>query len=189
VVATYTYELPIGKGKKFLAGNNVFANYVFGGWGISGIQTYAAGTPLGFVTNGRLATTGDGLALSQPGLRPDVVLGISPTKHLSCHGFDPATDVFLNRAAFIDPAPFTFGNAPRLSSNARSCAASNENVSVMKWTPITEKVRLRFGVDLFNILNRRNLGGPDTNIDDLSFGRISSAGPGRTVQLHMKLAW
>lgn len=189
LVATYTYELPVGKGKKFLNGDNVFTKSVFGGWAISGIQTYTAGAPLGFSTNGRLPTTGDGLALNQPGLRPDVVPGVSPTKHLSCNGFDPATDLFLNRTAFIDPPPFRFGDAPRLSSNARACTASNENISIMKWTSIRESVRLRFGVDLFNVFNRRNLGGPDTNIDNLSFGRISSAGPGRTVQLHMKLAW
>jgi hypothetical protein len=60
----------------------------------------------------------------------------------------------------------------------------------MKHVPITEsRIDLRFGADFFNILNRRNLGNPATNIDNLNFGKISSAGPGRTVQLHMKLFW
>jgi hypothetical protein len=190
LVASYLYELPVGTGKRFLHGNDVFSKYVLGGWSLAGVHTYNAGTPLGFTTNGRLPTTGDGLSLSNPTVRPNVVSGVSPRTSLSCGGgFDPAKDLYLNRAAFADPAPFTFGNAPRLSSSARTCAYSNENISLLKRTPIKERIDLEFGADFFNIFNRKHFGGPDANVDNSSFGRISSAGPGRTAQLHMKFRW
>jgi hypothetical protein len=190
LVASYLYELPVGTGRKFLHGNDVFSKYVLGGWSLAGVHTYNAGTPLGFTTNGRLPTTGDGLSNSYPTVRPDVVSGVSPLTGISCGGtFDPATAIYLNRVAFTDPAPFTFGNAPRLSSNARACASFNENMYLLKRTPIKERANVEFGFDVFNVFNRRHFGAPDANIDDSSFGVISSAGPGRSAQLHLKLLW
>jgi len=44
-VASYTYELPFGAGKKFLSGKDVFSRYVAGGWSLSGIHTYRLGLP------------------------------------------------------------------------------------------------------------------------------------------------
>jgi hypothetical protein len=103
---------------------------------------------------------------------------------------DPARDLYLNRAAFTNPAPLTFGNAARLLSDVRGCASSNENFSLMKHTPLLEnRLSVRLGADFFNVLNRRAFGNPASNIDNLNFGQISSAGPGRTVQLHFRLSW
>jgi len=190
VVASYVYQLPIGTGRQYLHGNDIVSKYVLGGWSIAGVHSYDAGTPLGFSTTGRLPTTGDSILNVATVLRPDVVSGVSPTTGIGCGGsFDPATSLLLNRAAFTDPAPFTFGTAPRLSSNARSCASFNENISLLKRTPIKERSNLELGFDVFNVFNRRHFGGPDSNIDDASFGQVSSAGPGRTAQLHLKLLW
>ena len=73
LVISYAYELPFGPGKRFLSGQDVFSKHVLGGWTISGIQKYTSGAPLGIITNGRLPTTGDTLALTNPTLRPDRV--------------------------------------------------------------------------------------------------------------------
>ena len=190
LVASYVYELPVGTGKKFLHGNDVFSRYLLGGWALSGVHNYNEGTPLGFTTSVRLPTTGDSLASTNPTVRPDEVSGASPLSGISCGGsFDPATDNYLNRSAFTDPAPFTFGNAPRLSSNARACAYFNENFALLKRVPIKEHAKLEFGFDVFNAFNRRQFGGPDTNIDDSSFGVISGSGPGRSAQVHAKIIW
>jgi hypothetical protein len=190
VVASYTYELPFGAGKRFANGTDVLSRYVVGGWAISGIHTYRAGTPIAVSTNLRLPTTGDSLALSQPTLRPDVIPGVDVRTGLNCNGFNPATDVFLNRAAFADPAPYTFGNAPRTLPNVRGCAYSDEDVSLLKSFPvIKDRINVRFGADFFNILNRKHFGAPATNIDNADFGTISSAGPARVMQLNLKILW
>ncbi len=190
VVASYTYELPFGYGKKFASGNDVFSRYVLGGWTISGIHTYRAGTPIGVSTNLRLPTTGDSLAQSQPTLRPDVIPGVAVRTGLSCSGFNPATDLYLNRAAFTDPAPYSFGNAPRTLPTVRGCAYSDEDVSLLKSFPtFKERIVVRLGADFFNIFNRKHFGGPATNIDNANFGTISSAGPPRIMQLNFKILW
>jgi len=190
VVASYTYELPFGPGKKLLNSNNAFNRFVAGGWALSGIQTYRTGTPLGVVTSTVLPTTNDSLSLSGTPVRPNMVNGVDPLGSISCSNFNPQTDLYLNRAAFTAPAPFTFGNAPRELSNARACPTLEEDISVMKYVPLREnRLNLRFGADAFNVLNRRKFGGPDTNFNDPGFGTISGAGPGRVLQLQFKILW
>ena len=191
VVASYTFELPFGTGKRFANGKGVMNKYVLSGWSISGIHTYRNGGFLSMTTNGRLPTTGDSVALSQPTLRPDIVPGVNPLTGQGCQGFDPATGIYLNRAAFADPAPLTFGNAPRVLGNVRGCPTLNEDMSLMKNLPLKGEGRivLRMGADFFNVFNRHNFSNPSTNIDDPGFGRISSSGPGRTGQLFVKVIW
>ncbi|HZU25520.1 MAG TPA: TonB-dependent receptor, partial [Bryobacteraceae bacterium] len=47
LVISYIYELPVGKGKKFL-NHGGFVNAVLGGWAVSGIHTYHSGQPFSF---------------------------------------------------------------------------------------------------------------------------------------------
>jgi len=190
VVASYTYELPFGPGKRLLSSPNVFTRYVIGGWTISGINTYKDGTPLGVITSEVLPTTNDSLSESGTSVRPNMVAGANPRTGINCSSFNPQSELYLNSAAFTIPAPFTFGNAPRELSNARACPTMDEDISLLKFVPIREnRVTLRFGADAFNLFNRRNLGAPDTNLNDPGFGTISSAGPGRVLQLQVKVLW
>jgi hypothetical protein len=173
-----------------IVGARSHAIYILSGWSTSGILTYRQGGFLGVTTSGRLPTTGDSVALSQPTLRPDWIIGVDPRTSMGCQGFDPATDNYLNRAAFANPAPLTFGNAPRVLGNVRGCPTLNEDMSLTKNIALWEgRVNLRFGADFFNVFNRHNFSNPDTNIDDPGFGRISSASDGRTGELVMKVIW
>lgn len=190
VVASYTYELPFGPGRKLVNSNNAVARYVVGGWALSGINTYKNGTPLSVITSTVLPTTNDSLAESGTSVRPNVVTGVSPLTGIGCSSFNPQTNLYLNKAAFTAPAPFTFGNAPRELSDARTCPHLDEDISLMKYLPLKEnRVNLRFGADAFNLFNRRNFGSPDTNFNDPGFGTIASAGPGRVLQVQFKLLW
>lgn len=50
-VLSYIYELPVGKGKRFLNKGGV-TDKVLGGWQIGGVQRYQSGQPLSFGCNG-----------------------------------------------------------------------------------------------------------------------------------------
>ncbi len=190
VVASYTYDLPFGKGRRFANSDNAIHKYVLSGWSISGIHRYQSGGFMGVTTNGRLPTTGDSVALSQPTLRPDRVSGVNPRTGTGCQGFDPAVDFYLSPAAFSHPAPLTFGNSARILGNVRGCPTLNEDISLMKALPLREnRIAIRFGADFFNVLNRHNFTNPNANLDSPSFGRISASGPGRTGQLFVKVIW
>ena len=47
-VVSYLYELPVGKGKKFLDSTPRAVNAVVAGWRISGVQRYLQGQPISF---------------------------------------------------------------------------------------------------------------------------------------------
>jgi hypothetical protein len=61
------------------------------------------------------------------------------------------------------------------------------DVSLRKEFSATERIKIRFQADMFNLLNRANFRGLDTNVSDRAFGSISAAGPPRNVQLGIKL--
>jgi hypothetical protein len=178
--AGYAYDLPFGSAKRFKTGQKLFDKYVLGNWITSGIVTLQNGAPLAI-----------GTQLSLPGIgpiRPDVVSSTLYGQH-SRGSFDPATDVYLNAAAFAPPAPFSFGNAPRQFSQIRSFGTVDWDAVLQKSIPIHERLRFALKAEFFNVLNSVNFGAPDTNINSPTFGRIFSANPARTGQISGTVYW
>ena len=56
---------------------------------------------------------------------------------------------------------------------------------------IREPVRVQFRSEFFNAFNQVNFNNPDTTVVDLgdTFGRITSAQPGRVIQFALKILW
>jgi len=52
---------------------------------------------------------------------------------------------------------------------------------------ITEHTGLQFRSEAFNLLNRPTFGNPDRFLNSNTFGQLVSAGPGRILQLGLKL--
>jgi hypothetical protein len=61
------------------------------------------------------------------------------------------------------------------------------DASLRKEFRATERLKVRFQGDLFNVLNRANFRGLDTSATDRAFGSISAAGPARNVQLGLRM--
>jgi hypothetical protein len=179
VVMAFNYELPIGPGKPI--GNVSGAvGKIIGGWQVNGILNYQTGEPIGVGVNNTLP-------LFNSRNLPNVVPGVDPIA-ADKSTFDPAKDVLLNRAAFAEPAPFTFGNAASVLPNARTFSLFNEDFGIMKRTFITETANLEFRFEMFNAFNRVRFGGPATNLSDpFNFGRVTSqANQPRTAQFALK---
>jgi hypothetical protein len=179
-VTSYTYELPFGAGKAFQTLNKLLDKYVLGGWEVSGIWTVENGTPLAVSTETTLTGAG--------AVRANVV----GTELYSAHSrssFDPAADLYINKASFAVPAPFTFGGGPRLYSQLRSFGVINWNAGAEKKFPLRENVRLMLRAEFFNVLNTVNFNSPQTDLQNLSFGKITSAAGPRTGQLSLTLFW
>jgi hypothetical protein len=179
---SYSYELPFGPGRRFLNGTNPVLKQIVGGWQIAGIHNYYSGFPVTVTSRATLP----GIGNAYP-----VRVGSAPiSTGQGCADYDPNNPLknrVLNPAGFAAPAPFTFGNT-RVLPSTRACGYLNESVSVLKNFTITESVRLRFGAEIFNLLNRHQWMGiqADVNNPD-AFGRYSSASDPRTIQLELKL--
>lgn len=178
VVLAYSYELPVGKGRKFLANANGLTQSVLGGWKISAIHNYQSGYPLR--VNSNLS-----LGIFSGGERANYVGG--PMKNPAYTG-DPNTAPYINLSAFQRPAPFTFGNSGLNLPWLRSPATLEEDVTLGKDFPLfKEGQRLEFKASAFNIGNRVRFGGINTTVEDQNFGKLTSQqNRAREVQLSLR---
>ena len=175
LVVSYIYELPMGKGKRFLDKGGV-VNAIAGGWQINGLTTFQSGTPVE-VYGGNSSGTFAGQQ------RPNWS-GKNPTLH------GPVTErlnKYFDTSQFTYNDPFTFGNAPRLMPNLFQPGVDNWNMSVFKITDIRETLKIEFRAEAFNTFNRVQFGPPDTTINNSTFGQITwQQNSPRTLQLGLR---
>ncbi len=184
LVVHYNYELPFGKGKQFGTDWNGPMNAVLGGWQLSGILTAHTGLPISI---NPASNNSGGFGFNQ---RPNLVPGTSPVPQ------NQSINNWINAAAFTQPAPFTFGDAPRFLSDLRAPHYFNWDMSLQKWWKFTETKRFQFRFELFNAFNHPNFFSPDSNLGDFNpiaannnFGRITGAYPARSLQFAGKFYW
>jgi hypothetical protein len=172
-VLSYVYELPVGKGKKLGGGMNKVANAVIGGWQTSGIATFKGGFPLR-INVGNLNEFGIGQNVNVVG---------------DYHVSNQTMAQWFNPAAFVQAPKWTLGNAPRYFSDLRAPGYNNWDMSIQKYFPIHEEVRLQFRLDMFNAFNHVNFYKPDTNFGSGGIGTLNAAWGPRQMQAALKLYW
>jgi hypothetical protein len=180
-IASFTYELPFGTGKPLRTGSNFVDKYVIGGWKTSEVVTVQNGTPLGITTELTLAAIG--------AVRANVVPGGQLYGQHDRSTFDPAANLYLNKAAFSAPAAFTFGDSPRLFSQLRGFGTISVNAALLKSFAITERVRFTLRPEFFNLLNNVNFSSPTVDVNSTAFGKITAAGSSRMGQVSATLSW
>ena len=186
VSATFVYQLPFGKGHR-LDGGSRAARTIIGGWQVSGIVTYAGGAPLTFSGT----CTGGGIidAVCYPNYAPG--FSGSVWQNGTPGTGNITTTAYLNKAAFVDPTPYTVGNTPR-SAPYVLFAPHNADIdlSVRREFQVHERVRISFQADAFNVNNAVHFAAPGTNIDSASFGIFSSmANSPRKLQFGARISF
>ena len=175
------YELPFGRGKRFLA--HGIANQVLGGWRLGAVQTYASGTPIGLTQN-------NPLPIFNGQDRPTITTYSGWRATTKGGSFDPNADNFFNKAVFPTQSTYLFGNSTRYNPLLRTFPGFNEDVSLGKSFNLTESKHLDFRAEGFNLLNRTVFGNPDSNLNSKTFGVVNSqANSPRQMQMALKLYW
>ena len=208
LVASFFYELPVGRGKRWINQGGV-TDRVLGGWYAATILSYSSGQPTEVYgpCNG---TAGDVLFAGchfTGAARVNIVPGVPETNKSN---FNPMTTPFWNPAAFAEPAPLTFGNEPRSLSAARGFGNRNEDFTLGKKTRLFgERAVVDFRAEFFNIFNRHiyqavsgspqlnspfiPLGAPGCSGSGVhfacGFGAITNASGPRTIQFALKIAY
>ncbi|MDQ2842556.1 MAG: hypothetical protein M3Y72_16240, partial [Acidobacteriota bacterium] len=188
-LVSYVYELPVGKGKKFLDKGG-FVNAVVGGWSIGANQTYQAGLPLtvdnyqwnsgSFTPVGNVCSVNCG--------RPNVVSGVDANGISANGSFVYGVSRRFNSAAFTEAPNFTFGNAPR-ELNVREFATLNEDLTASKAFSVGERLKATLRMDFFNAFNRHRFTGFNENVGDPNFGLASNAIGQRLLQANLKFVF
>jgi hypothetical protein len=192
-VANATYALPVGQGKRFLAGIHGLGNAAVSGWTVNSIVTLQGGFPFSPQLSYNPSNNGDTRNPVRPFLDPTfpgpVILG-NPNKW-----FDPKA--FL-APAFATPADQKanggfYGNVGRDTLIGPGLATWD--FSALKDTRIRERLNLQFRAEIFNLLNRANFNLPNAVVFTPSgvsptAGRITSTSTtSRQVQFGLKLLW
>jgi outer membrane receptor protein involved in Fe transport len=151
--------------------------HISGGWQVSGIFRANTGLP-------ETATQSS----SRPGDRTDYVGGAVVLPNYR------KTLQYLNRDAFqliplgtASGAPIRPGNAGR--GLFRVPGQWNLDLSVSKYVPIHERVRMQIRADMFNALNHTNLTGLRTSRNDSFFGQLLNTRGARIIQVGASLSF
>jgi hypothetical protein len=172
----FTWDIAQGKWQNWSSAKKA----LLGGWNLSGVLRYESGRPLRIFMANDMA----GL-LFNTRKRPnrtgaDAVIGGGD--------FDPTTDNYFNKAAWQDPGPLTFGNAPRADGSVRGFPVYNEDLTISKSFDLRSDLKMRFVAEVGNIFNRTTFCAPNTNFSSPAFGTVSTqCNQARSVQFGLRL--
>ena len=162
--ATGIWDIPIGRGRRYLKDAPGYVNAIAGGWIVSSVLRMPGGLPfLPFITDPNKL----GGVLFNRVVRPDLVPGVplkNPLWKRDCPTGNAAPpsgcEPYINPAAFMRPVKGTLGNAPR-TLDIRSPRQEFFDFSISKDFPFPfasneGKRRVNFRVDLINAFNHPN---------------------------------
>lgn len=167
--AALTYEIPALRSNRFLSA-------VTRDWKVGAMMILRSGMPITFVEAVTTTCEGDICVVEcdtyPNGLcpRPDVVRGVP----IYLYGPEYPGGMRLNPAAFKTPPPGRQGTLPR--NYLRGFAAHQVNLSLGREFGITERIKLHFTAEAFNVFNHPNFAEPaatyfnDPELDQYLFG-------------------
>ena len=166
-IASLVYQLPFGKGQRWLSDASRPTELLVGGWQLSTITILQSGLPLTF--NAAFDNLGS---------------GVTNRANVTCTTVKTIGSVskWFDTSCFTTPGPLQLGNSG--SGKVRGPGYYNADLSLSKSQNIREKMRLILQVDAFNLSNTPHYSNPDTNLADSNFGKIGGTnGVPRQIQL------
>jgi hypothetical protein len=197
--ASAMYELPVGKGRKYMRDSSPLLQAMLGGWEVGGVVNARTGLPIdvtvarndiayrvnstGQISNSPVVSGGTVLTTAivnnpwggafRSNRRPDVVYGVDPF-------LKSATDgrVYLNPAAFSIPAPGTFGNLGRWALHGPGLVQLD--LTLHKRFALSERTSLEFRSEIYNIMNHTNFANPVSRLNNALGTGTNQLQPGQS---------
>jgi hypothetical protein len=177
LVISAVWEMPFGRGQRFLSDAPRAVDLILGGWQLNGIATFQSGQPLVITTN---------IPTTSGATRPN---NTGQSAKLDGPVRDRLNEYF-NRSVFTSPGPFEFGSTPRTLPDVREHGINNWDLSLFKNFAVTERFTLQLRGEFFNMFNRVQFGAPVGTQGNANFGTINSQGnQPRNVQLALRLSF
>jgi Carboxypeptidase regulatory-like domain/TonB dependent receptor len=151
------YQLPFGRGKQFLNGNQLL-DEVVGGWQVSGTVVLQTGNPFTvYADQANYTQAGSTFPNRNPGV--------------SWKPANQSIQNWYNAGAFLRPADGTFGNVRRNSLVGPGLNVFNMSAAKSFTVPYGEGIKVEFRADAQNVFNHPSFGNPSTGLGQ-------SSGPG-----------
>lgn len=176
-VASYVWELPFGRGRRYGNNWNTAADLLLGGWQVTGIHALQSGLGLTATLGGASVLNIGGERRARPNLIGNPELAES----------ERTLQRWFNTGAFqaaFTPAPQAFGTAG--VGVMRGPGSINFDFTFAKNFHLTERRFFQFRTELFNAFNRANFGPPNIARDSSGFGQILTAANARIIQFGLK---
>ncbi len=198
----YIYELPVGPGRHFLSGGNVFVRRVLEGWQVGGVARIQSGAPT-LITSGRQTFNNRdaGIVLhniTRNQLQSLIKIRKETVCDPTCHGvvYYLPQEIIDNTLAAFEQGGKTLDNLDRNKPYIGPPATAGElgsilylygpwtsrfDLNLMKRTKLTEKTNFEFRVQFLNAFNQSNLTirGPGTDASstgiNANFGQTRNA--------------
>jgi hypothetical protein len=182
------YEMPFGKGKKWLS--NGFARYIAGDWQASWIYQYQSGPPTSWNNlfyYGDVASIGSALKHDQTHSN-DIHLWFDPSIAYRGTGAIPSGFTGFEGRAANQPGAFQVRMFPVMLDTLRADGIRNWDVRILRRFPIRERFGVSVSADLLNITNHTNFAAPVTGATSTNFGRVTAQnGAPRRIQLNLRI--
>jgi len=171
-LVTYLYNLPFGKGQRWLNSGSTL-NRLVGGWQLAGVTILQSGpflTP--FQTSVDPANTNILTTVGQA--RPDQLrhVGLYAAHRTTTQWLNPNAFPYLNLQNAQGNGIGRFGNAP--VGGVVGPGTANFSLSLMKDVALAEQSKFTFGIEASNLFNHRNYEPPSMQVDAAGFGSITA---------------
>jgi carboxypeptidase family protein/TonB-dependent receptor-like protein len=179
--------------------NSRLAKATLGGWAMNAIYTYGSGLPadvvVGFNNSQNADTNNPDRPNLIPGFSNNPIHGVTA----GCQGIPAGQQLHTPRrwydpCAFALPAAGTYGNLGR--NTVTLPGLSDVDFTLVKTTSLTERKKLEFRAEFFNLLNHANFGLPGMSVFSSSRTHSGNAGQitntitdNRQIQLGLKLVF
>jgi len=145
------WQLPFGKGKRWLASQNRAVDTIVSGWQVNNLVSLMTGRPFTVYASGSLDMPGSNQTADQVG-QPNKLGGIGPG------------------TPFYDQSAFRDVNGPQLGNlgfnTLRGPGLINWDFGLFREFSITERLKLQFRMESFNFTNTPHFDIPDNYVGD-----------------------
>jgi hypothetical protein len=184
-----SYQMPFGRGRKYLAGTSGIVNALLGGWDVTWVFRYSTGYPLAVWTNSWYPGW-DGQVYA------DFNSGANLDRQFTGNSFNPGQEnapgnLYFDPTAFSNPSGHNLGNGSRYYQELRGFGWSQEDLGLLKYWHFTETASLQFRFEFINVFNRHHYADPNTSLGNTTnFGYVTGmTGDPRNVQFGLRFAW
>ena len=161
ISAGVSYDLPVGKGRPYLSNLHPVANAILGGWITSHIFMWNSGSFLRF---GQMIVNGDPVISN------------------------PTRERWFNTSVFQAPQPYTPRTNPWQYEGLTGPRYWNLDSTISKNFQLSERFRMEFRLEAYNLTNSFMPSNPDVNIYSSLFGRSTGqANTGREMQYTLRV--
>lgn len=172
-VASYVYQMPFGRGKRYGGNWNPVMRGFLGDWQLSGIISAHTGFPITIEGPDESGT-------KSRGARADCLGPVTYTHQVG----ESSSTTWFDTSAFGIPAVGTFGNCA--NGTVRGPGLSHWDMGVQKEFPVTESKHLEFRAEFINFTNTPIFDAPSRSVTSATFGEVTSSQGERNIQFALK---